>query len=140
MNRIEFTIPLVPRTKKNSQRIIPNKKGGYFLIPSKAYTDYERACGSWLKNLGVCVNKLQAPLNVRAVFYMPTRRRVDLVNLEEALCDILVKYRIVPDDNCRIIAAMDGSRVEYDKYCPRTEVTIDEMPADRQMKLELEEL
>ena len=49
---------------------------------------------------------------------------MDLVNLEEALCDLLVAYGVIEDDNCRIVASMDGSRVSYDKDNPRTEVEI----------------
>ena len=63
-------------------------------------------------------------VNIRAVFYMPTRRRCDLVNLEEALLDVLVRYGVIQDDNFEIVAGMDGSRVDYDKKEPRTEVTI----------------
>lgn len=58
---------------------------------------------------------------------MPTRRRVDLCNLHEALCDVLVTFGVVQDDNCKIIASMDGSRVLYDKENPRTEVYIEEV-------------
>jgi Holliday junction resolvase RusA-like endonuclease len=55
---------------------------------------------------------------------MPTRRRTDLVNLHEALCDTLVHHKVVKDDNSGIIVSMDGSRVLYDKENPRTEITI----------------
>lgn len=55
---------------------------------------------------------------------MPTRRRVDLVNLEQALLDILVKYNVIEDDNSKIVFSMDGSYVDYDKENPRTEVFI----------------
>ena len=65
------------------------------------------------------------PVNVRALFYMPTKRRVDLVNLLQALLDILVKYDVLEDDNCNIVASTDGSRVLYDKENPRTEVIIE---------------
>ena len=34
-----------PRTKKNSARILRARSGAPFVAPSKAYTDYERACG-----------------------------------------------------------------------------------------------
>lgn len=34
---------------------------------------------------------------------------------------------VVIDDNSKIIATMDGSRVEYDKENPRTEVIISEV-------------
>ena len=65
--------------------------------------------------------------NLKAVFYMPTRRRVDLVNLLEALCDVLVTWGAIEDDNCKIIYSMDGSRVDYCKNNPRTEVEITEL-------------
>ena len=48
----------------------------------------------------------------------------DLTNLHEALHDILVKYHVIADDNCKIIVSTDGSRVLYDRENPRTEVTI----------------
>lgn len=67
------------------------------------------------------------PVNIKALYYMPTHRRVDLCNLHEALCDVLVKFGVVQDDNCKIIASMDGSRVLYDKENPRTEVYIEEV-------------
>ena len=55
---------------------------------------------------------------------MPTKRRVDLGNLQASTCDILVKYKVIADDNCKIVASMDGSKVFYDKDNPRTEITI----------------
>lgn len=98
------------------------KAGGKtIIIPSKTYKEYEKAAGWYIKGKGI---KIDYPVNVKAIYYMPTRRKVDLVNLHEALCDILVKYGVVADDNCRIIASMDGSRVEYDKERPRTEIWI----------------
>ena len=56
---------------------------------------------------------------------MKTRRRVDLVNLLEALDDVLVVGGCVIDDNCKIISSHDGSRVLYDKLNPRIEVEIE---------------
>lgn len=103
------------------------KAGGrVILLPSKQYRQYEKDCEPFLPRLGI-----DFPVNVRAVYYMPTRRRVDLCNLHEALCDILVRYGVITDDNCRIIVSMDGSRVLYDKDIPRTEVDIEsvETPA-----------
>ena len=67
---------------------------------------------------------IDQPVNVAAKFYMPTRRRVDLTNLNEALHDILVNYGILTDDNAKIIVSTDGSRVYWDKENPRTEVII----------------
>lgn len=67
---------------------------------------------------------IDKPVNVKALFYMDARRRVDLVNLQEALLDVLVRAGLLADDNSSIVASMDGSRVLYDKDRPRTEVTI----------------
>ncbi len=117
--KIEFTIPLTPRTKKNSQQII-TVNGRSMIIPSKAYKQYEKDCRPFLPS----VVSINSPVNVKAIYYMPTRRKVDLCNLHEALCDVLVRHGVVCDDNAKIIAAMDGSRVEYDKLNPRTEITI----------------
>ena len=47
-----------------------------------------------------------------------------MVNLEEALCDVLVKYKLLSDDNYTVIASMDGSRVAYSKEQARTEIEI----------------
>ena len=58
---------------------------------------------------------------------MPTKRRVDLTNLMEATHDILVHCGVLADDNSKIIVSVDGSRVEYDKNNPRTEIEITEV-------------
>lgn len=117
---VKFTIPLQPITKKNSQQII-YAKGRPMIIPSKAYRRYEKYA-LWL--ISYHDDPIEYPVNVKMVFYMRTRRRVDLVNLQEACLDILVAAGVLADDNCRIVASMDGSRVKYDKDNPRTEVEI----------------
>lgn len=121
---MKFVIELTPRTKKNSQRIFRGSNGRIFIAPSKAYKDYEKEAGYFLRKPE---RPIDYPVNIRALFYMPTRRRVDLVNLQEALCDVLVVHRIIEDDNSRIVAGMDGSRVMYDNCHPRTEVEITEV-------------
>lgn len=118
---IKFTIKLAPVTKKNSQQIIYNKSTGKaMIIPSKVYKQYEKDVKWFMPK----VETITEPVNIKAVFYMPTRRRVDLVNLQEALLDVLVKYEVLEDDNCKIVYSMDGSYVSYDKENPRTEVEI----------------
>ncbi|MBO5282072.1 MAG: RusA family crossover junction endodeoxyribonuclease [Lachnospiraceae bacterium] len=118
---MKIVIPIAPITKKNHQQIV--KAGNRrMVIPSKQYRQYEADCLPFLKAMHI-----DYPVNVRALYYMPTRRRVDLVNLHEALCDVLVKYGVLEDDNSKIIVSMDGSRVLYDKQYPRTEVYIEEV-------------
>ena len=72
----------------------------------------------------ICGETIADPVEVKCLFYMPTRRKVDLTNLLEAIDDILVYAGTLADDNSSIIVSHDGSRVLYDKENPRTEVYI----------------
>lgn len=120
-----YIIPLPPVTKKNSQEIHKNSKTGKrFVAPSKAYKKYEAAAIWYLRPRPE--KPIDRPVNVKMLFYMPTHRRVDMVNLQEAVLDILVASGVLADDNANIVASMDGSRVLYDKTNPRTEITIEE--------------
>ena len=91
-----------PRTKKNSARILKSRSGGRFVAPSKAYVDYETDC---LRQIKRPRSPISARVNVRCVYYMKTARRVDLANLIEATTDILVKARVLKDDNSKIVAS-----------------------------------
>lgn len=114
------TIPLPPRTKKNSQ-VIAKRNGRTFLVQSKLYRQYEKDC---LKLLEAPEKPIDEPINLQCKFFMQSRRRVDLTNLLSAINDILVKAKVLQDDNHNIVYSMDGSRVFYDKEHPRTEIEI----------------
>lgn len=94
------------------------------LIPSKSYTEFERQSRWYVPKLKEPISQ---PVNLKVHFYMPTRRRVDLVNLLEAACDMLTYWRVIEDDNFKVVHSMDGSRVRYDKEHPRLEITITEV-------------
>lgn len=120
---IRFTIKLPPITKKNHQQIIFNRNTGRrMVIPSPQYKQYEHDCAYFMPPY-----KAEGQVNIKALFYMPTHRRVDLVNLMQALLDILVKYGVIEDDNSKVVVSVDGSRVLYDKENSRTEVEITEV-------------
>lgn len=121
-----LTLPGEPRTKKNSPRILKNRKtGASFVAPSQNYIYYRNSCIIFLRRCsGIPAQPLTVPCNVCVLYYMPTRRRVDLLNLLEASLDILVDAGILEDDNSCIVVSHDGSRVLYDKENPRAEITI----------------
>ena len=124
---IHFTVPLTPISKKNSQQILTNPKTGRpFIMPSKKYKEYEKDA-LWFIPKGETIS---TPVNVKCLFYMPTRRKCDLVNMQEAILDVMVKAGLLADDNYSIVQSMDGSRVFYDKEHPRTEVYITEVNND----------
>lgn len=118
----EAIIPLNPRTKKNSQKIIKNKRtGSLMVVQNDRYLQYERDAGWFLKKIPQPISE---PVNVKCIFYRKDRTRCDLTNLLEAIDDILVNYGILADDNFNIIVGHDGSRVYVDKNRPRTEIEI----------------
>ena len=122
MNTISFVIDVIPRTKKNSSRIV--KMGSRLaLLPSKQYKEFEEECIYKLDNRlkQLCIDE---PINIRAVFYMPTKRKVDITNLLSALDDMLVKAGVIKDDNRNIVASHDGSLVLSDKERPRIVIAI----------------
>lgn len=121
---VKITIPLPPITKKNHQEIRRNRKTGKpFIAQSRQYEQYEQQALWFIRPTQPIIE----PVNVKCIFYMQTRRRVDLVNLLEAIDDILVRAGVLADDNCKIVAGHDGSRVMYDKDNPRTEIEIERM-------------
>lgn len=123
---MEIVIPLGPITKKNHGRIVQKttKTGKKIpiLLPSEQYVKYEKECAKYITKP---LSPISNPVNVKVLYYMPTKRKVDLVNLLEATDDILVHYGIIEDDNYSIVYSHDGSRVYYDKENPRCHIFID---------------
>lgn len=121
---LKFVIPLNPVTKKNGN--VRTKNG---VIPSKAYRKYEHDA---LLVIPPKVRKhIRTPTNIKATYYtkidyIHSDARIDLTNLHNALCDVLVAAGVIADDNCKIVCSMDGSRVRHDRRNPRTEIEIEE--------------
>ncbi len=124
---IKFTLDVIPRTKKNSQQII-FAKGRRIIIPSKLYKEFEKECLKQIEDK--YRQSINYPVNVKATFYMQSKRRVDLTNLLEALDDMLVKAEVLEDDNRNIIASHNNSIVLYDKEMPRIEVEIEKVKGE----------
>ena len=127
-----YVIPGKPVTKKNSMQMVKNPKTGkWFPIPSKQYKAYEKAAETSFDTIPV--EPIDFPVNVRCVYHLERNKDgslpkniPDLTNLLEATDDILVKYKILKDDNATIVARHDGSRVQFDAEpgAPCTRITI----------------
>lgn len=135
---IQFTIPVHPVSKKNSQQIITLKtkygKSRNIIIPSKKYKEFEAECMPFLFQVKTQAGVVDFPVNMAVSFYVSKKLKYDLTNLLEAVDDAAVKSGFIADDNRDIIAGHDGSRVFYDKYNPRIEITITEMADYEQWK------
>ena len=125
----EVTLPLEPRSKKNSQQICINSRTKRpFVKQNEKYVQFEKDCGYLLNRKPPA--PIDYPVNVQCVFYRSTYRRVDLTNLEGSILDVLTHYGIIEDDNRDIVYSMDGSKVLYDKQNPRIEITITRLEGD----------
>lgn len=118
-----------PATKKNSMQII-RIAGHPSLIPSKKYRAFEKTFLPQIRQEYKL--RIDYPIQLRCLYYMETRRKVDLVNLLNATQDLLVKAGVLLDDNSSIVVSVDGSRVLYNKEYPRTEIYI--IPIARRIK------
>lgn len=129
---LQLTIYGNPRSKKNSSRIVVNPKTKRpFILPSAAYKKYEGEC---IRQIGQNYTPIETPVNVCCTYYMETKRKIDISNLNSSLHDILVKANILSDDNRDVVAGTDGSRVLYDKENPRVEIEISEIGKYEQWK------
>ena len=125
-----YTIPLDPRTKKNSQMIAGTgsrcpycgKHKKQFIRQGSANMEYTKKAYPHLRPKPAA--PIEASVHIKYLFYMGTRRKVDKLNLQAAADDLLVLADIIKDDNASIVKSHDGTRVLYDKENPRTEIYI----------------
>ena len=122
---MKMVIPMLCRSKKNTQQIIVNQKTGKpMIIQSKQYLQFERDCAIFLRRYA---KHIDYPINLKCTFIVPNRTKRDLSNLLNAIQDILVKYDVLADDNYNIVASVDGSRIIYEKDREETIIEIEEL-------------
>lgn len=115
-------IPMLCRSKKNSQQIVINPKTKRpIVIQSKLYKQFEKDCGLFLNRYKL---NIDYPINLKCTFIVPDKRKRDIVNLLNAIQDILVKYKVIADDNYNIVQSIDGSRIIYQKDKEETIIEI----------------
>ena len=120
---MQIIIPLLCRSKKNSEEIIVNPRTNKpMIIQSKYYRQFEKDCGYFLKRYA---KHIDYPINLKCTFIVPNKRKRDLTNLENSIADILIKYGVIEDDNSEIVAGWDGSRVIYEKGKEETIIEIE---------------
>ena len=120
---MKITIPIIPRSKKNSQEIVFNKRTGHrMVIQNKKYTEFEKECKKYIPVLRE--PPINYPINLKCEFYVPDARKRDIANFLEAIQDILVKYKLLEDDNYNIVASINGCSMQIDRENPRIEIEI----------------
>lgn len=129
---MKIIIPLLCRSKKNSQQILINSRTHKpFVAQSKLYKEFEQNCGYYLNKYKL---NIDYAVNLKCTFIVPDKRKRDLTNLENAIADILVKYNVLKDDNYNIIQGWDGSRITYEKGKEETIIEIEEVKDESKSK------
>lgn len=123
---MKFTIPVAPRTKKNHSQLVTLKTGRQMLLPSKTYKEFEKKVCDWVRNNLIDFKAISRPVNMCCKFYKDKDYRSDLPGYLQAICDALVKAKVLEDDNHRIVSSTDGSEVLLDRDNPRIEIEIKE--------------
>ena len=119
---LKIEIPVKPRSKKNSQEIVFNRKTGHrMVIQNKRYIEFEKECK---KHLPILDKPIDCPVNLQCKFYVKDARRRDIVNFLNAIQDILVKFKVLKDDNYNIITSLDGCSMEINREYPHIEIYI----------------
>lgn len=120
---MKIIIPITPRSKKNSQEIVFNRKTGHrMVIQNKKYTEFEKECKKYIPILNE--PPINYRINLKCEFYVPDARKRDIANYLEAIQDVLVKYNLLEDDNYNIVASIDGCSMQIDRENPRIEIEI----------------
>lgn len=115
-------LPINPRSKKNSQNIVFNKKTGRrLIIQNERYTEFEKESKKFMPKLD---KPIDYKINLKCTFYVCDARKRDIANYIEAIQDILVKYKVIEDDNYNIISSLDGCSMQIDRDNPHTIIEI----------------
>jgi len=143
MAEIKYTILEDPRTKKNHQMIAgAGRRCPVCKKPEKQWVRQGSAHDAYVERAKMYLyprppRPIECKVNVKCLFYMKTRRKVDSLNLQAAIDDLLVECEILKDDNSNIVAGHDGTRVYHDPDNPRVEIIITKMPVETdQIKME----
>ena len=70
---------------------------------------------------------VDCPVNLKCIFYKEKDYKGDLVGYLQAIQDTLVKAKVLLDDNHKIVASTNGSKVFLDREHPRIEIEIEKI-------------
>lgn len=118
-----FTILGHPYVKKSNMKLVMRGRK-LVRIPTANYTAWATEAHKQIDEQMTVAEPIDFPINLQCHFYVRTYGVVDLSALYEGIQDELVKKHVLADDNFKIVASHDGSRVFVDPDNPRMEITI----------------
>jgi len=123
MTPLFLTLYGIPRTKKNSGRIVPRGKR-HIILPSEAWETWCKAVAPVLRSTlnSYGLQPIAQPVNCRALFFRDAERG-DAVGFYQGLADLLEHAGAVVND--KWIVTWDGSRLLKDAKRPRVELVLE---------------
>ncbi len=111
---IELTIWGQTPPKKSGMKIIVNKKTGRpMIIQKETYTTWAKDAVTQIKNHLMDTHGTlpywTSPVRVKAVIYRHTKRKADLINVLQSICDVLEEAGVILNDFQ--VKDLDGSRL-----------------------------
>ena len=120
MSELEFRIPLVIPSQKNSKRIAINKRTGRpFVMSDQRIKDWRNQASVFLPNENV-----KGRVEIEFNFTHKDKRRHDLDNEVSSLLDLFVLKGLIEDDSCFIVNKITANFVGVDKDNYGVEVLI----------------
>lgn len=111
MRKLEFTIPLVIPSQKNSKRIAINKRNNRpFVMSDQRIKDWRNQASVFLPNENV-----KGRVEIEFNFTHKDKRRHDLDNEVSSLLDLFVLNGLLEDDSCFIVNKITANFVGVDK-------------------------
>ena len=130
----EITLPLRVRTGKTeaSKSFIlnlNNYRGCHHMVLSHAKNNYHSVVEEALDLVGWPENTLTGPFTAVWTLYPPTKTRMDLENplpiISKFTMDALVTFKIIPDDDYKVIRRVIYDIGEVDKINPRATLRLE---------------
>ena len=111
MSELEFRIPLVIPSQKNSKRIAINKRTGRpFVMSDQRIKDWRDEASVFLPNENV-----KGRVEIEFNFTHKDKRRHDLDNEVSSLLDLFVLNGLIEDDSCFVVNKITANFVGVDK-------------------------
>lgn len=131
---VKLVYPGVIYSKKNSKRIVTNRRTGRPVIVSNRNAKEQEIEMMWLFEDQAMQQgwnpKLGESYKIDIKIWQKDNHRRDLDNQATAILDGLVKSNVIPDDNCFVLSSLSIRNCGIDKENPRAEIYVEAFEND----------
>lgn len=114
-------------SKKNSKRIVTNKKSGKpFIISSEIHGDWHKSAIPQMQTQWRGYEVTEYPIGITMIFWWKDLRRHDLDNGVSTILDALKDAGVIEDDYYKFVNCIQAQYGGLDRTNPRVEIYIDE--------------